>query len=115
MSADSPAGQLAITPSVAGSYTSKVLPLLASTNFPSMYIWYRATSDFRVLPLAAAVLVIRRLRPAAGVVYLPVGFELNLPQRHRVHRGHRAKRFSLCPRCPLCLCGELAELRPLPS
>jgi hypothetical protein len=38
MSAAPPAGQVAMTPSVAGSYTSNVFPLAASTNFPSMYI-----------------------------------------------------------------------------
>ena len=51
-----------MTPSVDGSYTSNVLPLFASTNFPSMYIWYCVTSDFRALPRAVAVLVICVLR-----------------------------------------------------
>src|ERR687894_2839326 len=58
MSLASPAGQVAIACSVAGSNTSKVFPLAASTNLPSIYIWYWVTCDVRVFPGALTVLVI---------------------------------------------------------
>ena len=35
---------------------------MAPPNLPLMYIWYEATSGFRVLPRAVAVLVIVVLR-----------------------------------------------------
>src|SRR6476659_9807164 len=73
MSAGPPAGTLAMTPSVEGSYTSNVLRSLASTNLPSMYIWYEVTSGFRVLPRAVAVLVIGPPRAAGLVSGIPAG------------------------------------------
>ena len=65
---------------------------MASTNLPSMYIWYGVTSDFRVLPRAVAVLVIVPSGPALAGVSGSMGSPANLSPRHEASHPKRQRR-----------------------